>query len=136
MLDSSALIGLVDPADAHHYAAVDAARRLRAAGMRFLVPVTVLAEILIAPAGRGLPGVEERRRIVGTAFGPPRAIDEDVAVEAACLRALHHSLRLPDALVIAVGRVECASAVLTADRRWADVDERVHVLRVTDDAGG
>jgi len=128
VLDASVLIGLVDPADTHHRAAVVTARELRAAGMRFLVPTTVLAEILVAPAGHGLPAVEERRRIVRTAFGPTRAIDEDVAVEAARLRARHRSLRLPDALVIAVGRMDRAAAVLTADRRWADIDERVHLL--------
>ncbi|MGH3908937.1 MAG: type II toxin-antitoxin system VapC family toxin [Pseudonocardiaceae bacterium] len=128
VLDASALIGLVDPADAHHRAAVETARELRAAGMSFLVPTTVLAEILVAPAGRGLPAVQERCRIVRAAFGPTRAIDEEVAVEAAGLRSRHRSLRLPDALVLAVGRVDCAAVVLTADRRWTDVDERVHVL--------
>jgi len=56
-------------------------------------------------------------------------IDRDVAKIAAALRARHKSLRLPDALVLAVGRVTDASAILTADSRWRGVDRRVQVVR-------
>jgi PIN domain nuclease of toxin-antitoxin system len=55
-------------------------------------------------------------------------IDRDVAKIAAALRATHKSLRLPDALVLAVGRVARASAVLTADASWRSVDRRVQVV--------
>jgi len=56
-------------------------------------------------------------------------IDRTVAKVAAALRAAHKSIRLPDALVIAVGRSVGASAILTADTRWRGADRRVRVLR-------
>jgi predicted nucleic acid-binding protein len=52
----------------------------------------------------------------------------DVAKVAAALRAGHRSLRLPDALVIAVGRVTDASAILTADATWRVIDRRVEFV--------
>jgi predicted nucleic acid-binding protein len=62
------------------------------------------------------------------AFGPAQAMDEPVAAQAALPRAKHPALRIPDALVIAIGIVGEADAILTADRRWADIDPRVAVV--------
>jgi len=45
------------------------------------------------------------------------------------VRAAHKSIRLPDALVIAVGRTVGASTILTADARWRAADRRVQILR-------
>lgn len=56
-------------------------------------------------------------------------IDRRVARSAARYRAQYASLRLPDALIIAVGSVLDADAVLTADRKWSKADRRVRLIR-------
>jgi predicted nucleic acid-binding protein len=128
ILDSSVVIALFDPEDAHHEAAAEQARKLRDEGAHFSAPATVLAEVLIGSVRRGPEAARQRKSRFINAFGRPRAIDEDVAVAAAGLRAQHKALRLPDALVIAVGLVDGADVVLTADKRWAQVDQRVRVI--------
>lgn len=128
VLDTSVLLAALDPGDAHHHVAAERLRSHRDRGDSFVVSAIVLAEALVAEARRGEPAVEERRAAIRKAFGRTRPIDDEVAVGAARLRSVHRSLRLPDALVLAVGRVERATVILTADRRWAEVDQRVQVL--------
>jgi predicted nucleic acid-binding protein len=128
VLDTSVVIALFDPLDVHHEAAARQARKLRDEGANFCAPATVLAEVLIGSARRGPEATRQRKSRFINAFGRPRTIDEHVAVAAAKLRAQHKALRLPDALVIAVGLVDGANVVLTADKRWAQVDERVRVI--------
>ncbi|WP_322761122.1 hypothetical protein [Frankia sp. Cr2] len=55
-------------------------------------------------------------------------MDEAVAVAAALRRARHQSLRLPDALVFAADVVG-AETILTGDKRWQSLDDRVEVVR-------
>jgi predicted nucleic acid-binding protein len=128
VLDSSIVIALLDADDAGQASAVRALRDYHDEGREFLVPASVLAQVLVAESRRDGAAVDQRRQDIRTLFGPTRPIDDDVAVAAAALRAAHRSLRLPDALVIAVGLVEGADVVLTADKRWADVDDRVRVI--------
>ena len=45
-------------------------------------------------------------------------VGEEIAVNAADLRARHKSLKLPDALVIATADSQGAESLLTTDRRW------------------
>ncbi|MGH3714537.1 MAG: type II toxin-antitoxin system VapC family toxin [Micromonosporaceae bacterium] len=97
-------------------------------GGQFAMPATVLAETLVSTARYRPSSLGGVRTLLTQMFGPARVIDEEVAVQAAALRAKHRSLRLPDALVIAVGIVDDASMILTADKRWAAVDQRVEVL--------
>ncbi|MGH3656316.1 MAG: type II toxin-antitoxin system VapC family toxin, partial [Micromonosporaceae bacterium] len=100
----------------------------RSDGDEFILPATVLAEALVSTA-RQRPGrVDAVRDHLDVMFGPVRPVGEDVAVRAARLRAKHRSLRLPDALVIAVGLVDDADVILTSDKRWVTVDRRIHVL--------
>jgi predicted nucleic acid-binding protein len=128
VLDSCIVLGLLDPEDAHHPAAVAELRRRESAGDAFVLPSLVLAEVLVGVA-RAEPGALERRqRDLVAAFGTARPLDEPVAVAAARLRARYPSLRMPDAIVIATGVVDEVDAILTADRRWAGVDPRVVVL--------
>jgi len=128
VLDSSVVIALFDPADAHHEASAAVVRAMRDAEDNMILPASVLSEVMVA-AYRHDPGTVPRRlAALDAAFGSPRAVDREVALRAAELRGRHRSLRLPDALVLAVGQVDGVDRVLTADKRWAAVDQRVEVV--------
>ncbi len=45
-------------------------------------------------------------------------LDEEIATQAAMLRARHRSLKLPDALVIATAEHCNADRLITTDREW------------------
>lgn len=124
-LDASVVIGLLQPDDAHHASTRAALADARLRGERFVLPASVLSEAMVG-GYRLSTAVDRQRRIIGL-FGSVRPIDGAVALAAAEIRARHRSLRLPDALVVATGVVEEA-AVLTCDRRLADVDPRVRVI--------
>jgi predicted nucleic acid-binding protein len=128
VLDTSVVLGVLDTSDVHHRTAARSITEHTEAGAQFGLPASVLSEVLVSEARRGHPEVEQRRVHLVSMFGPIRPIDEEVAVAAAHLRAEHRSLRLPDALVIATGIVDDADIILTADKRWSSVDERVQVL--------
>lgn len=128
VLDTSVLLAALDPQDAHHHSAAERLRAHRDGGDSFIVSAIVLAEALIAESRRGEPAVDERRAAIRKAFGPTRPIDDPVAVDAAALRSAHPTLPLPDALVIAVGRVDRVAVILTADHRWSGVDDRVELV--------
>ena len=128
VLDSSVVIAFFDEGDAHHRDALAAIGQQHTAGNEFSVPASVLSEVLVGESRRHRGAETERLAAVARMFGGIRVIDEEVAVRAARLRAKHRSLRLPDALVIAVGLVDDAAAIVTANKRWAAVDSRVQVL--------
>jgi predicted nucleic acid-binding protein len=131
VLDASVILALLDPQDALHKAAVRTVREHRADGSRFLLPASVLAEVLVGVARLGEEALDQRRNQIVAAFGPPVALDESVAVSAARLRATHRSLRLPDAIVLATAEVLDAQAVLTGDKRWERLDSRVRLVHTT-----
>jgi predicted nucleic acid-binding protein len=128
VLDASVVLALLDPQDALHQAAATVLREHRAEGVRFALPASVLAEVLIGVARIGDQALEQRREQIVAAFGPPVALDESIAVNAARLRATHRSLRLPDAVVLATAQVVDATAVLTGDKQWQKVDSRVRLI--------
>jgi predicted nucleic acid-binding protein len=110
VVDSSVLLGFLDPRDAHN----DAAKRVIAAavtnGDSVVLPASVLAEVLVGAARSGTGARNEvERRLLAT------------------VRAAHPTVRLPDALVVATGRV-VDGRVLTADKGWPAVDGRVEVV--------
>jgi predicted nucleic acid-binding protein len=128
VLDASVILALFDPEDALHAAAATAARQRRDDDDTFILPATVLAEILVGAARIGQDQLERHRSLTVTAFGSPWPVDEAVAVAAAVRRARHRSLRLPDAMVLATADVAGADAVLTGDKRWRELDPRVNVV--------
>lgn len=131
VLDASVVLALLDPQDNLHEAAVRAVREHRAEGFRFLLPASVLAEVLVGVARMDEEALNQRRIQIVAAFGRPVVLDESVAVSAARLRASHRSLRLPDAIVLATAEVLAAQAVLTGDKRWERVDSRVRLIHPT-----
>jgi predicted nucleic acid-binding protein len=128
VLDASVVLALFDPKDALHTAATAAARNQRNAGATFLLPATVLTEVLVGAARMNAAEMDKARRQAVAAFGAPWPSDERVAVAAALRRARHRTLRLPDALVLATADVAAADMVLTGDQRWRNLDPRVEVI--------
>ncbi|HEX6196274.1 MAG TPA: PIN domain-containing protein [Jiangellaceae bacterium] len=135
VLDASVILALFDPHDALHDSSVEKVRQHRNAGATFVMPASVLAEILVGAARRGDDELNNRRAQAIAAFGKPVPLDEDVAVTAAKLRASHRSLRLPDAIVLATASTTEAETVLAGDKKWKHIDPRVElaVAQVTSD---
>jgi predicted nucleic acid-binding protein len=126
VLDTSVLIALLDPADAHHRAARTVLDAYADDDLR--IPAHTLAEALVHPARAGKER-EARQLIAGLEIAVD-PIDETVAVAAARLRAEHgRALRMPDALVIASADVRKARRLLTADARWSAWSRRVELIR-------
>jgi predicted nucleic acid-binding protein len=128
VVDTSVLLGLLDPQDCLHLSSAGAARAHRDSGDAFVLPASVLAEALVGVARTDQAAVELRSRMIVEAFGPVFAADEHVAVAAALRRARHKDLRFPDALVLATADVTNADFVLTGDRGWRRLDRRVRVV--------
>ena len=122
VLDASVVIGFLDPNDALHQACVDAL----AAHQRdeLVIPLTVYAEILVAPFRVGSEAVSEVEAFLADFAIRIGEITPSMARAAAKLRSGKHGLRLPDALVVAFGEENEADAVLTADEEWPKVTKR------------
>jgi predicted nucleic acid-binding protein len=129
VLDASVILALFDPDDALHEPASRVVRDHQQAHAQFVLPATVLAEILVGAARRGDNELETRRNQAVAAFGAPAPVDEEVAVTAAQLRATHRSLRLPDAIVLATAACVEADTVLTGDEKWRRIDSRVQLIK-------
>jgi len=113
-LDASVVIGLIDPRDAHHQRAVDELKAAATRGDDMVMASSAYAEALVHPLradqGELVDGFVDGSRI---AIVP---IDRAIARAAAALRACHGTLRLGDALVLAVAR-ERDAELLTFDAR-------------------
>ncbi len=124
-LDTSVVIALLDPDDAHHQAARASLEAHADDDLR--VPAHTLAEALVHPARAGKE--REARRLIASLEIAVDPIDEAVAVAAARLRAQHgNALRMPDALVLAYADERKAKSVLTADARWMTWSRRVDLV--------
>jgi predicted nucleic acid-binding protein len=114
ILDASVLIGLLDRADAHHRAAVEAVEAADAEGIRLVAPASAYSEALVAFARAGrLPDARGAIAAMGITVAPLTAA---TAEGAAALRAQHPRLRLPDAIVAASAR-ELGGDLLSYDER-------------------
>ena len=128
VVDASVVLGLLDPKDAHHASATRALKRARAAGDDIILPASALAEVLVGASRLGAGAVRTTEAFVDTIVDQVHSIDRTVARSAAAYRSAHKSIRLPDALVLAVGATLDAHTVLTSDTRWAKIDRRVQVI--------
>jgi predicted nucleic acid-binding protein len=124
-LDTSVLIALLDPDDAHHQAARASLEAHAEDDLR--IPAHTLAEALVHPARAGK--AREARRLIASLEIAVDPIDEGVAVAAAKLRARHGgAVRMQDALVLAYADLRKAKSVLTADARWTPWSRRVELV--------
>lgn len=124
VMDASISIALVDDTDALYDASAAA---VASDPSELVLPASAYAETMVR-AHRAGEAADVRDKIdgLGITIAP---LSEDMAEEAARLRARFPSLRLGDALVIATARILDADQVLTGDLRWAAMWERVRVIR-------
>lgn len=127
VLDASAIIAFLDPDDALHDAAVDALGEHQ--HDELFIPLTVYAEILVAPYRRGAEAVAEIEAFVRDFAIRIDTMTPGIARAAAQLRSESRSLRLPDALVLATADELEADSVLTGDESWARISSRVTVIQ-------
>lgn len=127
VLDASVLIAYLDPTDDLH-------RRSRAAlgapdviDAEWIVPTTVCAEMLVGAYRTGRHAAELVDRFLDEGVDRIEPATLEIARSAARIRASHTRLTLADAFVLATGEVARADVVLTADRAWARVSDRVRV---------
>lgn len=120
-LDADVLIAFLDPGDDQHSRAVGELRRRLTAGDELLVGATVYAEAIVRPLQQGTDAtVDAFLDEAGAAVVP---IDRAVARRAADLRARHPSLRLSDAMSLAVA-LEANASFLTLDKKLQRLVER------------
>ena len=123
VLDASVVIAHLDPEDRFHSSATSVLLEHAADDLR--LPASAYAESLVDPARKGR--LDEARDALATLRLHIVPIDGSVAERAASLRARERGLRLPDALVLACGKLLGADVILTADRRWRRF-ERVRLI--------
>lgn len=117
-LDAGVIIAFLDGADAHHDAARSALSTALDNAERLSIAASALAECLVGPARRSTKAVELVRAVIDRLPVTVVHLDEEIATQAATLRARHRSLKLPDALVIATAEHSRADQLITTDRKW------------------
>jgi predicted nucleic acid-binding protein len=127
VLDASVVIAFLDPDDALHEAA--AAALAEHQHDELLIPLSVYAEILVAPYRKGAEAVAEVEAFLADFAVRIEMMTPAIARAAARLRSESRSLRLPDALVLATADEVEADGVLTGDESWAGISHRVTLLR-------
>ncbi len=127
VLDASVLIAFLDPDDALHDAAVEGLTEHQ--HDELVIPVSVYAEILVAPYRRGAEAVAEIESFLQDFAMRIELITPAIARAAARLRGEFGGLRLPDALVLATADELEAGSVLSGDESWVRVSDRVRLIR-------
>ncbi len=129
VVDAGVVIGVLAGHDAHHPRAKEALAAARDRGDRLVLPASAYAEVLVGPRRAGGEAADVVDRFLDAVPISIAPIDRRAAAHAAELRGRHRSLRLPDALVIAVAIELGADRLVTTDSAWPDVAVRVEVLR-------
>ena len=117
-LDAGVIIAFLDSADAHHDAARSALATSLGDAERLSIAASALVECLVGPARRSTKAVELVRTVIDRLPVTVVHLDEEIATQAATLRARHRSLKLRDALVIATAEHSRADRLITTDRKW------------------
>lgn len=119
LIDAGVLIGFLDSNDAYHLAARSALVSAGNRGDQLAIPASAFAEALVSPSRAGHAAVRSVRDFADRLPLVISALDAEIAVAAAGLRAKHgQSLRLPDALVVATAIHSEADVLITTDRNW------------------
>jgi predicted nucleic acid-binding protein len=126
VVDASVFITLRDEHDAHHATAAGALGRARHGHEKLVLPVSAFAACLVRPFVAGYTEEEATADLLAVFTVEP--LTREIAVEAARLRSTT-KLRRPDAFVVATGIALDSDRILTCDRAWDGVDDRVHVLK-------
>jgi predicted nucleic acid-binding protein len=116
-LDAGVIIGFLDGDDSHHDTARAALSSSLKQGDQLFIAASALAECLVGPARRSAKAVELVRTAVHRLPVSVVDLDEEIATQAAILRARHRTLKLPDALVIATAATSGADQLITTDRK-------------------
>jgi len=117
-LDAGVIIGFLDGNDAHHTAAQSKLTDALRNGDRFAMAASAFAECLVGPARRGDVAIRRVHELFDRLPITIVPLGAEVAIIAARLRALHPTLRLPDALVIATAIDGAADELVTTDTKW------------------
>jgi predicted nucleic acid-binding protein len=117
-LDAGVVIGFLDGNDVHHKTARAVLDQALQNGDRLAMASSAFAECLVGPARRGDAEIQTVRDLFERLPISVIALDLEIAVVAARLRARHRALRLPDALVIATAIESAADQLVTTDRKW------------------
>lgn len=118
VIDAGVLIGFLDRNDAHHEAAERALRDMVEHNDQIVLPASAYAETLVAPSRSGDEAVATVRELIRRVPIRIAPLDDQTAEAAALLRAHHHAMKLPDALVIATAAVLDADNLVMTDRKW------------------
>ena len=127
VLDASVIIAFLDPDDALHDGAVEALIEHQHDDL--VIPLSVYAEILVAPYRRGAEAVAEVEAFLADFGVRIEAMTPAIARAAAQLRGKVRSLRLPDALVLATSDELEADGLLSGDESWVPISGRVKLIQ-------
>jgi predicted nucleic acid-binding protein len=127
VLDASVVIAFLDPDDALHDGAVEALTEHQHDDL--VIPLSVYAEILVAPYRRGAPAVAEVEAFLADFGVRSEPMTPPIARAAAQLRGKSRSVRLPDALVLATADVLEADILLSGDESWVPISGRVKLVQ-------
>jgi len=94
-----------------------------------VIPLSVYAEILVAPYRRGADAVAEVEAFLADFAVRTEAMTPATARAAAQLRGKLRSLRLPDASVLATAAELEADRLLTGDGSWVPISGRVKLIQ-------
>lgn len=127
VLDASAVIAFLDPDDALHDEAVEALTEHQHDDL--VIPLSVYAEILVAPYRRGAEAVAEVEAFLADFGLRIEPMTPTIARAAAQLRGKVRRLRLPDALVLATADELEADSLLSGDESWVPISGRVKLIQ-------
>ncbi len=114
------MIAFLDAADDQHERAVRILRPRLTAGEEIVLSASVYAEIMVRPIARRTDAKVDE--FLDAIKATVVAVDRSSARLAAELRGRHRSLRLPDALSLAIA-IDADAELLTLDRRLARIQD-------------